>query len=185
MKKKVAKKKVLKRPRAKGAGIVVLKKKKGIKAELREWRWWENEEGQESAKLGKLIEAFAFGCTDDEACYYADITPDQLYYFQEKNSKFASRKRLLKQRPILLARKAVVEGVASGDKDFSLKFLERVKKDEFALTQNRQTGLIENNGTINIQNNTIHATAESIRELDPANQKRLLEVLDAICGVDE
>lgn len=81
--------------------------------------------------LRKLEEAFALGCTDLEACIYADISKTALYDYQQEHPEFTERKELLKENPILLARKSVVEALAE-DPDLSLRFLERKKKDEFA-----------------------------------------------------
>jgi len=79
----------------------------------------------------KLEEAFAYGCTDEEACVYADISRTALHNYQKKNKEFLNRKELLKQSPILLARQTVVTGIQI-DPDLALKFLERKKKDEFS-----------------------------------------------------
>lgn len=80
----------------------------------------------------KLKEAFAFGCTDEEACYYAEIAKQTLYNYQKENPEFIDQKEALKQRPILLARQEVINGL-TGNPELALKFLERKKKDEFSL----------------------------------------------------
>lgn len=82
--------------------------------------------------LQKLKEAFAFGCTDEEACYYAEIGKSTLYNYQNDNPEFLEQKEALKQRPILLARQEVINGI-KGNPELALKFLERKKKDEFSL----------------------------------------------------
>lgn len=82
--------------------------------------------------IAKLEEAFAWGCTDREACLWADIAVQTLYLYQEKNPEFIERKASLKETPIMVARKSVVQGMKK-DSDLSLKFLERKKKDEFSL----------------------------------------------------
>ena len=82
--------------------------------------------------LDKLHLAFAIGASDREACYYAGITPAALYGYQRRNPEYLEKKRLLKKRPILLARQTLVKGVEK-DPKLALKFLERVKKDEFSL----------------------------------------------------
>jgi hypothetical protein len=82
--------------------------------------------------IGKLEEAFAMGCTDIEACLYAGINRDTLYGYQNKYPEFVDRKEELKETPVLKARKTVVEALTS-DHEFSLKYLERKKKDEFSL----------------------------------------------------
>lgn len=84
--------------------------------------------------VNKLKEAFALGCTDEEACYYAEISKQTLYNYQDNHPDFLDQKQRLKERPVFLARKTVVDGVQS-DKDLALKFLERKKKDEFSLKQ--------------------------------------------------
>jgi hypothetical protein len=82
----------------------------------------------------KLEEAFAWGCTDTEACAYVDITPATLYHYQTKFPEFLEIKDLLKKHPIMRARKTVVEAIEK-DPHLALKFLERKKKDEFGLRQ--------------------------------------------------
>jgi hypothetical protein len=84
--------------------------------------------------LGKLREAFLLGCSDTEACLYADIHPDTLYEYQKKNPIYSEQKKLLKNNPVLLARKTVVESL-KGDPNLALKYLERKLSDEFSLKQ--------------------------------------------------
>lgn len=79
----------------------------------------------------KLEEAFAIGASDEEACFYADITKQTLYNYQEKNPTFIDRKEALKQRPVLLARQTVVKNIES-NADLAFKFLERKQRNEFA-----------------------------------------------------
>ena len=80
--------------------------------------------------LRKLEEAFALGCTDLEACLYAEVSKSALYEYQKKNEEFVERKELLKERPVLMARQSVIKGLAE-DHNHALRFLERKKKDEF------------------------------------------------------
>lgn len=82
--------------------------------------------------LAKLEEAFAWGCTDREACLWADIADKTLYLYQEKHPEFIQRKEALKETPVLLARKTVVNGIKKGDRTLSLAYLDRKKKDEFS-----------------------------------------------------
>jgi len=83
--------------------------------------------------IAKLEEAFAWGCTDTEACLWADIAQKTLYLYQEKHPEFIHRKESLKDTPLLLARKTVVNAIKKGDRDTAMKYLERKKKDEFSL----------------------------------------------------
>jgi len=62
-------------------------------------------------KLHKLEIAFGYGCTDAEACAFADISESTLYNYQKENEKFLERKEQLKQLPNLQARKVVVESM--------------------------------------------------------------------------
>ena len=82
----------------------------------------------------KLEEAFALGCTDVEACFYAGIVKQTLYEYENKHPEFNDRKAALKESPVLLARTSVVKAIP-GDPDLALKYLERKKKDEFSLRQ--------------------------------------------------
>lgn len=81
--------------------------------------------------IAKLEQAFAIGCTDLEACLFAGVSKDALYYYQHKNPKFTERKEQLKETPILKARTSVVNKLEA-DAELALKFLERKKKDEFS-----------------------------------------------------
>jgi hypothetical protein len=59
--------------------------------------------------LQKLEDAFALGCTDLEACVYADISKSTLYNYQEQHPEFVERKEELKEHPVLLARQTVIK----------------------------------------------------------------------------
>lgn len=81
--------------------------------------------------IAKLEEAFAWGCSDVEACLWADIATKTLYVYQEKNPEFTQRKAELKETPILLARKSVVTKLKN-DPRLSMDYLSRKKKEEFS-----------------------------------------------------
>lgn len=81
--------------------------------------------------IAKLEEAFAWGCTDREACLWADIAEKTLYLYQEKNPEFIHRKEALKDTPLLDSR-ATVSRAVKRDPDMAMKYLERKKKDEFS-----------------------------------------------------
>lgn len=84
-------------------------------------------------KLKKLEEAFATGCTDEEACSYADIAPKTLYNYQNANPEFLQRKELLKQKPFLKARKTIMNSLDSVQG--AQWFAERKMKNEFSTRQ--------------------------------------------------
>lgn len=81
--------------------------------------------------LQKLEEVFALGGSDKEASFYAGISPATLYNYQNEHPEFVERKEALKEKPILKARQALVKGL--DDPDRALRFLERRKRDEFAV----------------------------------------------------
>lgn len=81
--------------------------------------------------LGKLEEAFAMGCSDREACLYANINPDTLYSYQQKKPEFSERKKLLKKTPVLKARQTILDSL--DDPKVAMWFLERQAKEEFNL----------------------------------------------------
>lgn len=82
--------------------------------------------------IAKLEEAFAWGCTDREACLWAGIAVSTLQLFQDNNPKFIERKEALKDTVILKSRKSVHDRVLKGDVDTSKWVLERKKKDEYS-----------------------------------------------------
>ncbi len=84
--------------------------------------------------ISKLEHAFSIGCSDIEACFYADISKSVLYVYQDANPEFKDRKEALKANPIMKARMSVYNKLDE-DADLSLKFLERKCKDEFSLKQ--------------------------------------------------
>jgi hypothetical protein len=80
--------------------------------------------------LQKLEGAFLLDCTDEEACFVANISPSSLYNYQKENEEFLERKKALKQNPIIKARQEVIKGM-DGNPELALKYLERKRRDEF------------------------------------------------------
>lgn len=72
--------------------------------------------------LQKLWFAFSIGCSDREACIYANIAPSTLYNIQTKNRDFLEQKSILKNKLTLLARMNVMSEI-SKNPQFALKFL--------------------------------------------------------------
>jgi hypothetical protein len=83
--------------------------------------------------LSKLEYVWSVGGTDEEACVYADITVAGLQRYQDKHPEISIRKKLLKEKPVLLAREAVIQALKEKNPDIAIKYLERKKKDEFSL----------------------------------------------------
>ena len=82
--------------------------------------------------IEKLEGAFLLGCSDNEACFIAKISPAALYNYQDKHPEFTERKTLMKEYPTYLARQAVTNGFKR-DPNLALKYLERKAKAEFSL----------------------------------------------------
>lgn len=87
--------------------------------------------------LGKLEYAFSIGCSDLEACFYADIGKTTLYNYQEKHPEFVDRKELLKDRPVLLARESVINHMQDDGK-LAMDFLKNKKRDEFNTKETKE-----------------------------------------------
>lgn len=83
-------------------------------------------------KITKIEEAAALGCSVLEICFYADIAPDTYYRWLRDDQKLSDRIEALRQKPILQARKTIVDGLA--DPNNAKWFLER-KVKEFASKQ--------------------------------------------------
>jgi len=79
--------------------------------------------------LGKLHQAFSIGCSDEEACAFAEINPSTLYEYQKKNPEYTKYKEQLKQKPILKAKNTLVKSL--DDPKMALEYLKAKKKDEF------------------------------------------------------
>lgn len=95
--------------------------------------------------ISKLEEAFSIGCSDIEACLFADISRPVLYEYQQKHPEFLDRKEMLKERPVLKARNTVNRNL--NDDETARWYLERKKKNEFSL-RNEVTGA--NGGPISL-----------------------------------
>jgi hypothetical protein len=80
--------------------------------------------------ISKLEEVFAIGGSDKEACFYADISHQALYDYQNKHPEFTERKEALKERPILLARQTVVKKIGESYQN-AIDYLKRKKRSEF------------------------------------------------------
>jgi len=80
-------------------------------------------------RVNKLETVFALGGSDEEACYYANISKQTLYNYQEKHPEFVDRKEALKNKPILQARQTIIQNL--DDPNLALKYLEKKRGEEF------------------------------------------------------
>jgi len=86
--------------------------------------------------INKLEHAFSIGASDEEACFYADISTQTLYTYQKKNKKFLERKEALKINPVLQSRQVVIKEII-GEK----KFNKKTKKEEWIRRPNAQMAM--------------------------------------------
>ena len=89
--------------------------------------------------VNKLEQAFSMGCSDLEACLFADISKQTLYNYQEKHPEFLDRKAMLKEKMIFKARSVIADALNNKDKDTAKWYLERKSKSEFG-TRTEITG---------------------------------------------
>lgn len=89
--------------------------------------------------LTNLEQAFSLGCTDMEACFFANIGKSALYNYQKEHPEFAERKEALKEKMIFAARTVIANSLADNDKDTAKWLLERKRKQEFS-TRIENTG---------------------------------------------
>jgi hypothetical protein len=75
--------------------------------------------------IQKLESAFIAGCTDLEACCYADISKTALYDYCQKNDEFAERKETLKNQPVMQARFIIQEALTTGDLNTANRVVDR------------------------------------------------------------
>lgn len=75
--------------------------------------------------LQLLREAFAWGCTDTEACCYAEISPSTLYSYCADNPKFLELKNTLKNMPLMKARRVVDKALDDADLNTAHRVIDR------------------------------------------------------------
>ena len=82
--------------------------------------------------INKLEQAFSLGCSDKEACLYANISPQTLYDYQHIHTEFVERKALLKEKLVLKARTVLAKSLEKEDENTAKWYLERKRKEEFS-----------------------------------------------------
>jgi hypothetical protein len=90
--------------------------------------WWIGVEG--GIKLQKLVDAYCFYYTDEEAISYAGITIGELKYFQKLHPDFYTIKAVAKAQPDMHAKKKLVE-TAAKDVNWAAWWISRTQKDTF------------------------------------------------------
>lgn len=89
--------------------------------------------------INKLEEAFANGATDLQACFYAGISHQTLYNYQNANPEFIERKNGLKNHLQLIAKNVLAKSIRSGNEADAKWLLERKEKGDYSL-RNEHTG---------------------------------------------
>jgi hypothetical protein len=79
----------------------------------------------------KIEEAAALDASMEEIAFYAGISKQTLYDWLKDDPDLRERVDALRQKPVLKARQAVVRGL--DDPGTALKYLERKRRDEFAV----------------------------------------------------
>tara|TARA_R110002012_G_C11439372_1_gene590409 strand:+ start:162 stop:518 length:357 start_codon:yes stop_codon:yes gene_type:complete len=75
--------------------------------------------------IQKLETAFIAGCTDLEACCYADVSKSTLYDYCQNNPEFSERKETLKNQPLMQARFIIREALVDGDLNTANRVIDR------------------------------------------------------------
>jgi hypothetical protein len=87
----------------------------------------------------KLEQAFAIGCTVDEACSISGVSRSAYYKKLEDDSYFMNKMERAKLFMIIQARHTVFKAIQAGDVKTSMWYLERKRRDEFGVnTQHQQ-----------------------------------------------
>jgi len=75
--------------------------------------------------LALLRQAFTWGCTDSEACCYAEIAPSTLYNYCNDNPKFLELKNNLKDMPTMKARRIIDKSLDDNDLNTANRVIDR------------------------------------------------------------
>lgn len=79
--------------------------------------------------IAKLKEAFAFDCTVEEACCYAEIAFRTYYNWIKADPKLLQEFDRLRHKPVLKARSTVVNSL--GTPEYAFRYLEKKRPEEF------------------------------------------------------
>lgn len=74
------------------------------------------------------------GCTDEEACLFADISKPTLYAYQEREPEFLNRKEVLKSNPVMKARLVLLDALADNDVNTAHKIIDRKEGSKLSLS---------------------------------------------------
>lgn len=95
----------------------------------------------------KLEEIFALDGTVEEACFFADISRNTFYEWMKEHPELNDRFEALRNNPVLLARRSVIDGLT--DPELALKYLERKRRNEFSTrTETDNTTKMDMSGSL-------------------------------------
>jgi hypothetical protein len=75
--------------------------------------------------LQLLRESFSWGCTDSEACCYADISTSTLYNYCKDNPEFLELKNKLKDSPTMKAKRIINGALDEADLNTAHRVIDR------------------------------------------------------------
>jgi hypothetical protein len=81
----------------------------------------------------KLEQAFAIGCTVEEACSVSGVSRSAYYKRLEDDTHFMDKMERAKLFIVIQARHTVCNAIRAGDIKTSMWYLERKRKEEFGL----------------------------------------------------
>ncbi len=125
-------------------------------------KWFDGKD--EKIVVERLSEIWGLGGSDSEASFYADISNASLSRYLAAHPEIAERKAKLLQRPVLLARRAIINSfdgekvqlvtkdgkevtVTRADPEMALKYLERKHRQEFSLRSE-----VDHSGHLTLEN---------------------------------
>lgn len=75
-------------------------------------------------KIQKIREALQWGCSDEEACNYADVPLDKFQKYLDVHPRFAKEKIKLQKMPIIFLKKRLFDSIGEIKPETCLKILE-------------------------------------------------------------
>ena len=112
--------------------------------------------------IDKLRTAFLMGCSDVEACLFADISKTALYNYQQKHPEFVDKKEMWKKNLVLHARNVVAKALKNDDEATAKWFLERRCKEEFG-TRTEITGA--DGGSVSVEHSVDIEKIKKLKDL--------------------
>lgn len=90
-------------------------------------------------RIETLKKCYLAGFTDQQACFYAEISENTLHVYCDKHPDFREWKEAAKKNPAMIAKMNLLQSLKKGDKDISKFILERTEKENYS-TRSEHTG---------------------------------------------